>query len=94
MPEIQSDPDPQRVSITSSNNTDDSELPLLSLSHDVDVEAPEENKKYSMCRFKSYIHVIHLRCFLLNHVSFLLLYLSMQNNKVFRDSIQSYIYLS
>ena len=50
MPEIP-DSDPERVSITSSNNTDDSEMHLISLSHDVEVEAPEEYKEYSMCRF-------------------------------------------
>ena len=41
MPEIQSDPDP----------THDSEMPLVSLSHGVEVETPEEYKEYSMCRF-------------------------------------------
>ena len=48
--EIESDSDPQRVAITSSNDTDDSEMPLLSFSHDTEVETSEEYKKNSMCR--------------------------------------------
>ena len=51
MTEIHSGPDHQRVSVTISNETDDSEMPLLSFSHNVEVEAPEEYKKNSMCRF-------------------------------------------
>ena len=47
--EIESDSDLQRVAINSSNDTDDSEMPL-SFSHDTEVETSEEYKKNSMCR--------------------------------------------